>query len=413
MHNYTEYFKNQKGFTRLLEGLLKKYQSLGSFSGVIKITNLNKEEAKVLSRFLGVTLNEGEDISISVKNFLKIMSYSKFADFDINILVKEYFNKDLISNKETRLQNIQKETEFYQEFLHENTIGSNWLKYVIVNKNEVYRLIHKRYLQNKTNLKKELVNILNLINNLPEKKILLPIYAAKYTKDPHYLDLDGNHSILFFYALSFLEKCDYPLSREEKIKLLDRYNIEIDNFSNFVITYNLETDKDYVNKFSQNNESLILNMQNIMNIDKINGKHKKVFIFENPSILSEIMLNNLDITVIITSGFINLSVYLLLDKLVLNDNKLYYNGDFDPEGLIIANKLKEKYHNNLEFICYERDDYDNCLSKNIISKNSLSKLNKINNKELDVIKNLLVNNKLAVYQENNKERIIKVIKSII
>ena len=28
-----------------------------------------------------------------------------------------------------------------------------------------------------------------------------------------------------------------------------------------------------------------------------------------------------------------------MDKLLINGNQLYYNGDFDPEGLIIAHKL--------------------------------------------------------------------------
>ena len=149
-----------------------------------------------------------------------------------------------------------------------------------------------------------------------------------------------------------------------------------------------------------------------MNIKSFNGINKKVFIFENPSILSEIIANGLNISVIITSGFINLSVYLLLDKLVESGNKLYYNGDFDPEGLLIANKLKEKYDKNIEFICYTKDDYYNCISHNIVTKKRLNKLQNVNVEELDTIKHLLICNNKAAYQENNKERIIKVINDI-
>ncbi len=412
MHSYTEYFKNNKGFVRLMEGLLKKYKSLGTFSGIIKINNLTSEEANALSRFLGVSLVSGEDISIKVKQFLKIMSNSKYYDFDINVLVKEYFNIELISNKDDKSKKESEELKFYDELTLDNSLGSRWLRDTVSSKNETYKLIHKRYLQNKINLKKEIVYVQSLINNLPSKKVLLSIYSAKYTQDPHYIDLDSVHSILFFHALSYISKCTYPFTRESKIRLLDKYNIEIDNFSNFVITYNLLTDKDYINSFSKNNESLILNMQNIMNINSLNGINRKVFIFENPSILSEIMENGLNISVIITSGFINLSVYLLLDKLVENGNKLYYNGDFDPEGLLIASKLKEKYGKNIEFICYTKDDYYNCLSQNIATKKRLNKLQSVNIDELEIIKELLICNNRVAYQENNKERIISVINDI-
>ena len=82
MHSYTEYFKNNKGFTRLMEGLLQKYKSLGKFSGIIKINNLTEEEVITLSRFLGKSLIAGDTIEIKVKQFLDIMSNSKYYDFD-------------------------------------------------------------------------------------------------------------------------------------------------------------------------------------------------------------------------------------------------------------------------------------------------------------------------------------------
>ena len=412
MHSYTEYFKNNKGFTRLMEGLLQKYKSLGKFSGIIKINNLTEEEVITLSRFLGKSLIAGDTIEIKVKQFLDIMSNSKYYDFDINILVQEYFNIELVSNRDIKSKKESEESKFYVSLTLDNQLGSKWLKDTISCKNETYKLIHKRYLQNKTNLRKEIVNIQLLINNLPSKKVPLSIYAAKYTQDPHYIDLDSAHSILFFHALAYVDNSVCPLDRDSKIRLLDKYNIEIDNFSNFVITYNLLTDKEYINSFSKNRESLFLNMQNIMNIKCFSGINKKVFIFENPSILSEIMANGLNISVIITSGFINLSVYLLLDKLAESGNKLYYNGDFDPEGLLIANKLKEKYDKNIEFICYTKEDYYNCISHNVVTKKRLNKLQNVSVAELDMIKNLLICNNKVAYQENNKERIIKAINDI-
>ena len=260
-----------------------------------------------------------------------------------------------------------------------------WFKEIINKKSKSYNIIHQRYLKNKKSLKKELANIINLINNLPKEKILLPMYSSLITQNPHYLDIDNSHSVLFFSILSDIDNINYANNREEKIKLLQKHNIEIDNISNFAITYKLLSNKESINSFEKGNETLILNIQNIMNIESIDTKKKRVFIFENPSILSEIINKNIDESIIIADGFPNTSVHLLIEKLIKTNNRLYYNGDFDPEGLLIASKLKEKYKDNIELFCYTKEDYECCVSKNIINDSRLKKLNKVNYKDLNYL----------------------------
>lgn len=414
MHNYTKYFIEQKGFDRFINKLYDKYKSLSRFSGNIKLTNLTEEESLALSRFFGVNYRAGENITIQIKKFQNIMNNSKYSDFNINILVEEYLGINLITKKEEKSSLDNEELSFYQEIINnQNSMGSKWLFDVVFLKLVPYKLIHQRYYKNKTSLKKELINIIRLIDNLPvNSKVLLPIYSGINTGDPHYLDFDNNHSNLFFHALSYLNKIDYPNTREEKIKLLSINNIEIDNLTNSVITYNLLSDKEYINMFSKNKETLILNIQNIMNTKIFDTKSKKVFIFENPSILTEIISKNIDASIIISSGFPNMSVYLLIDKLIMSGNIIYYNGDFDPEGLLIASRLKERYTDNLILFCYDKIDYNNSLSNKKISDKRLNKLSKVNSSELSEIKQLVLKNKSCSYQENNKDRIIDFIKKI-
>lgn len=413
MHNYTIYFKEQKGFDRFINKLYDKYKSLSRFSGTIKLTNITKEEATTLSRFFGENYQIGASLNIRIKKFITIMNNSKYTDFDINVLVEEYLDVKLVTKKEEKNISVNHEITFYKDIINtfDTSIGSKWLSDVISLKIAPYKLIHQRYNKNKTSLKKELINIIKLIDNLPtNQKILLPIYSGTYTKDPHYLDLDNQHSNLFFYALSYINKTEYPNTREEKIRLLSKNNIEIDNLTNYVITYNLLSDKECINTFSINKESLILNLQNILNTKTFDTKNKKVFILENPSILTEIISRKIDASIIISSGFPNICVYLLIDKLINSKNQIYYNGDFDPEGLLIASKLKERYNDNLELFCYNNKDYYNGLSNKKVNEKRLNKLIKISNRELLTIKELILNNKLCSYQENNKEEIIYFIK---
>ena len=211
--------------------------------------------------------------------------------------------------------------------------------------------------------------------------------------------------------MPYLNNSDYPSNRENKIKLLAKYNIQINNISNFVITYNLYSNREYINMFAKNKESLILNIQNIINSNSFDTKNKKVYIFENTSILNEIMVRKIDASVIITSVFSNISVYLLLDKLIEQNNQLYYNGDFDPEGLLIAQKFKDKYQDKLHLFGYSETDYNNCVSTKLINQKRLNKLTNITNNDLLLIKELLLKRKYSAYQENNKERLITYIQN--
>ena len=82
-----------------------------------------------------------------------------------------------------------------------------------------------------------------------------------------------------------------------------------------------------------------------------------------------------------------------------NNHQFYYNGDFDPEGLLIADKLKSKY-TNLELIFYDLEHFNKCLSNKEISKQRLKKLNNIVNNDVNIIKNAILETEMVGYQES-------------
>lgn len=124
--------------------------------------------------------------------------------------------------------------------------------------------------------------------------------------------------------------------------------------------------------------------------------------------LTSLMKQN--VPIVITSGIPNVSLYCLLSKLENSGNEIFYNGDFDPEGLLIAEKLKNRFP-KLKLICYDEIDYINSKSKEKISESRIKKLDKITTKELELIKQMIINNKVAGYQEQNINRIINYIEN--
>lgn len=156
---------------------------------------------------------------------------------------------------------------------------------------------------------------------------------------------------------------------------------------------------------------LNLNIDNIYKLNNITGKNNKIFIFENPSILNYLKDKDLDISIIITSGIPNLAFYKLLENIKSN-TILYYNGDYDLEGLLIADKLNNKYQ-KIKLFFYDRKSYLNTKPSVSISNNRLYKLELVKSKNLDKIKRLLLENKKCGYQENNLLLIEEFIKDVI
>lgn len=403
-----DYIREREGFHRLFEALKIKYVSLGRYSGTVTLRNITEEESRDLSNFFGTRIKVGTDYQTSFQKITKKLMETKFKDFDWDGLFIEYFEDNIITKANEKSIKKINEENFFNEII-ENNKNNKYiadLKEIINTSNDANKLLRQKYKKNPDKLKIELNNVMLLLNNISNKPITLPVYAS-LTGNPHFLDLNTQTSNLFFRILSFIKKIEYPSKTKDRVDVLSEINVYIDSISNYVITYKLIGD-DMLNVFEKQNQILNLNLDNIMHLENVDTENKKIYIFENPSILNT--LKNLNVPIIITSGIPNLAVYSLIKKLEKTGNKLYYNGDFDPEGLLIASKLKESFP-NLNLFCYETSNYDDIRTKEKISSSRIKKLDNINFEELKSIKEQLKKYRHAVYQENNIESIKKFIEN--
>lgn len=400
------YLKSKKGLSRLMKALKEKYISLSRPSGSVVINKLTEEESKDISNLLGKRINKEETLKTSFKEITKKINEGKYNGFIWQELLNSYFNENIKTKEEQKQTNKQEEDIFYENLYEKNKDRKyiKSLKYLIENDENINKLIKQKYHRNKYSLKEELENILLLLDNIPQVPTSLAVYSS-LTGNPHYLDFNKNTSTLFLKVIAKLKNIEYEEKTEVKINILSEINIYTDPVSNFVITYKL-IGNDVLNELNNKNEVVNLNLLNINNIDKVSTDSKVVYVFENPSLLTSLM--DLNVPIIITSGIPNISLYTLLKKLEETNTKIYYNGDFDPEGLLIADKLKLRFP-KIELFCYNKSDYDNAKSKESISDSRLKKLNNISSIELQEIKDILSINKIAAYQEQNINRIRKYI----
>lgn len=126
-----------------------------------------------------------------------------------------------------------------------------------------------------------------------------------------------------------------------------------------------------------------------------------IYVVENPAIFSAIVQKfPKEISVICTSGQLKLAALVLLDLLKNQGYTFIYGGDFDPEGLQIADKLKKKYGEHLKFWLYEKEYYEKSLSTVSFNENRGKKLDHVDSEELQEIVTCIRNTKKAGYQEN-------------
>ncbi len=78
---------------------------------------------------------------------------------------------------------------------------------------------------------------------------------------------------------------------------------------------------------------------------------------------------------------------------------IYYSGDLDPEGILIAQRLAERYPKLLKYWRFSCEDYERVLSNKTLAKISIAKLNNIHDPCLIPLARCMEKTGHAAYQE--------------
>ena len=426
-----EYFKSNSGYTRLLKGIKNKYINLGEIKGNVIINNPSELERQVFSGLMKKDYSKNKSISINLKVLTKRLEDTKFQGADLKDTINEYFKEEKKKKKEKNESYEIEIEKFFETILDDNTNTKiyKYLQEIISSKNETYNKLKKYYNKDKEELKKALLNVCKGINNLPNEKIRIPVFASDITGNPHGFDRNTICGKIFIMLLCYIENMKIPRNTEELLEVYYNHNLLIDDVSNMVLCKNIkgykkeesmheQSDNKYIKhmgleSFSEYDEPIYLNLYNLSNIAFLeeNYKYNEVVVMENPAVFMEVAekTKNRDFPIVCTYGQVKLSGLILLDMLVRQNYKIYYSGDIDPEGIQIADKLKSRYNDNLYFLGFDINTYRNNLSNVKISNTRLKKLEKIKSKYLKVICEEVNLIKRASYEEKNIEEIVKFI----
>lgn len=418
-----EYFKKKPVYEKLFNEFKKKYESHGKIGGIAVLTGLSTGDKEDISSFLMKDFTSEEEVRVSAKLFEKALLKSRFSSLTTLDILTRYFGIKLRTNKEKSEENEGKRAEYLAELTEytDKAYIKEWLTGVFCTGADGAVVIARSYNADKNELKIILQKLIKAIPMLPyfqggKKKELLAVFAAQAAGNPHFFDdntLAGNLLTAFLRDYFRFGYEDDLSEAENRSKVLFKAGLIKDTLSNDVIVYGIRgrcvdgSLHQGMEGFLHQKEPVKLSLLTLANLEETftNSVDRRVYIVENPAVFSILTSRFPEKAFICSYGQIRRAVFMLLD--LFDKNTVFsYAGDFDPEGLLIAERLKKRYGERLAFWKYEPEMYLKYMSEEKLTKQRIKKLDGVRDATLLKIAELMREEGRAAYQESMLEEYV-------
>lgn len=418
-----EYFKKKPVYEKLFNEFKKKYESHGKIGGIAVLTGLSTGDKEDISSFLMKDFTSEEEVRVSAKLFEKALLKSRFSSLTTLDIITRYFGIKLRTNKEKSEENEGKRAEYLAELTGytDKAYIKEWLTGVFCTGADGAVVIARSYNADKNELKIILQKLIKAIPMLPyfqggKKKELLAVFAAQAAGNPHFFDdntLAGNLLTAFLRDYFRFGYEDDLSEAENRSNVLFKAGLIKDTLSNDVIAYGIRgrcvdgSLHQGMEGFLHQKEPVKLSLLTLANLEETftNSVDRRVYIVENPAVFSILTSRFPEKAFICSYGQIRRAVFMLLD--LFDKNTVFsYAGDFDPEGLLIAERLKKRYGERLIFWKYETDIYLKYMSEEKLTKQRIKKLDGVRDATLLKIAELMREEGRAAYQESMLEEYV-------
>lgn len=419
------YFKSQRAYHRCFEEFRKKWKSYGKAAGRITLKQTSEEERRAVGGIIGKVFYE-ETIRFSFLEFEQGLQKTRFAPVDMKAVLEEYFGEPLITTQgwqreeqERRKKFLDRSCGYFEENAGREAVVLVWLRKMISEKKYGYQLLMREYAKDEKQAELLVRNVGNAVMKLKEltdkeDEYPLAVLAAEITDNPHYFDRSTTAGLLFVHAVCCCENMELPEDAHQWRKLLTQVSIVPDNISSIVHGYGLRllTKQGWhgaYDMFCERKEPYVITMENMNEIIGVQAVGEKAYIVENEMVFSYLIhnLKNSDYTLLCTSGQPRSVAQVLIPYILASGAKIYYNGDIDPDGICIADRLWKKFGDRIHIWRMSPEDYDKSLSKERIGDIGRAKLENIGHPILKKTAEYMKEKQLAGYQENMLKELLE------
>ena len=410
-NSFIAYFQSNPVWKRLFRGFWEKYRSYGVFSGTVVLRGLSMEEIEGLEGFFGKSFHGKKSASISAERFSKALALSRFSEMEPVRILELFFQEKLIGKREERLAEEQQQEQILEE-LKEQYRGTPACEMVT----ELVYVVKNCRIKDLQEWKKRLWLGAEIINQFPsrENKVMyLAVFATKITGNPHAFDANTKQgSFLYQLVQAYLEKKGILPEQSDIFPAFFRQRcflsvgLLLDDISNYTMISGVRVQKkdgslhDGLEGFFAEGDMVQIPLAVLSQWNKMICVDDTIYIVENPSVFADICKRkDKKVSCMCMNGQPRLAGLIALDLLAESDTTVYYAGDLDPEGLLIAQKISCYYKGDFHYWHMTVDDYRKSRSSETISEKRLKSLERITDVRLFPVVEQMRREQVAGYQE--------------
>lgn len=409
-----EYFHQSPVWKKVLKGFRKKYSSYGRFGGKVVLKNLKSQDIEELEGFFGKSFHGQKSVTVSAEKFRQALEASRYKTITPECLLENFFEEPLRGKQEQKLLREREKEKIWQKFLND------YKGTAIERAAELLRNIVKDSdSQELAEWDRTMRLGSEMYNHLPyrqDNKLYLAVFAAMLTGNPHAFD-NGTVAGNFLYQMIQMDleirkiKIEFseifPAYKRQKSYLMA--GIMLDDISNYAMLYQVEAVKKDGNLhkgmegFVSEQHIVQVPLAVITEWESLYCPQDEIYIVENPSVFAVLCgkekAGNVRRAYMCMNGQPRLAGLMVLDLFAKSGIRVYYAGDLDPEGILIAQKLSQYYKGEFHYWHMETADYEKCRSEEVISPKRMKILERITDGRLKPVVDRIEEYGTAVYQE--------------
>lgn len=406
-----EYFRSTPLRDRVMEALRKKYESIGC-GGNVSLCDATAEECNAVTGILySKKVFTPPELKFSLADFEKGLRNTKYSHVTLQEVLEAYFCQTIQTKQEKQAAQQMNRENFERSFFqkYENAPCKDWLNACFTEQKAGYQRLMRIYNTDHTEAERILDAVCRAVDQCfqNQEPVQLAVLSAMLTGNAHFFDRAVPAGRLLLDALAYLAGMPAGQNAERINAVYGAYSIEPDTFSGAAtlgirLFYEDRQEHPAYRYFADTGEVCMITMANLSGICSADTDKKIVFAVENPMVFSALTETAIQCGagLLCTFGQLKLSGIRLVDLLAESRCNIYYAGDFDPEGLQIADKLLCRYSGGSvkswrmscnDYCCIEKADD--------ISQQRLNKLKNIQSAELRETAELLSREKRSAHQE--------------
>lgn len=407
------YYKNSSAYRKMCKDLMMKYKRYGRLTGRISLKDYTDKQKIKIADFVGESVADlGSKNDVSVAKIKSAHLDAKYGDYDLAYLASEVTGIGLSvdsdgskPSKEAIKETIRDEIRQLLSAVRSDVLDEIMDKIYYENKYKEISLGDIYFLGNAIEKINQRAGQFDGVNF--DNYIYLAVFAAEITSNPYEFD-EGTVLGDWLFRILALTYGDKPAGMsymEYRDRVFEHYGILLDDIFHFLsVSHMLARSNGEVNSVwsasCRNQVSWKAPLKHILKMDLIYPELGDALILvENASVfyILSAMFNSLPI--VCFHGKLRKSIWTFMDKLS-KDAKVYYAGDFDPEGLKMADDLKQAYGDMIDLSLMRMKYYEGSKPRTKIKPANLDILDKIRDEKLKEVAEAIKDTKLVGHQYN-------------